>query len=72
MVRKNLKARDYISMNSVAGYCMVGRGTVRRWIVSGQLKSIRLPSGQSRISVKDFKEFCRQNAIPIGNGIFLN
>ncbi len=72
MIRTKIRARECISIGSVAGYCMVSRGTVLRWIKNGKLKSIRLPSGQTRVSIEDFKEFCKQHNILLDNRFLLN
>ena len=49
----------------IANYCMVSRVTVRRWIRSGELPAIRLPSGHYRINTGDFREFLKRWSIPI-------
>jgi excisionase family DNA binding protein len=44
---------------------MVSTSTVRRWILNGQLLAVKLPSGQYRVRVADFKEFLTKNHISI-------
>ena len=39
--------------------------TVRRWIKSGELSAIRLPSGHHRVRLADFKDFLRQYGMPV-------
>ena len=46
-----------IKISEVADYCMVSRTTVRRWIESGKLRALTLPSGQYRIKQVDFRSF---------------
>jgi excisionase family DNA binding protein len=65
MGRKNLANQDYVTMESIAGYCMVSTGTVRRWIKSGELRASQLPSGQYRVSLADLKNFLKQNNIEL-------
>jgi excisionase family DNA binding protein len=64
MAKKALAGQDYFAVDGIASYCMVSRSTVRRWILSGKLKAIKLPSGQARVSVPNFTEFLRQNNMP--------
>jgi excisionase family DNA binding protein len=61
---------QHIDVKDIAGYCMVSTNTVRRWLDSGKLKSIRLPSNRYRVSVKDFREFLKCYNIPIRNEFF--
>ncbi len=67
MSRKTLAQRDSVGVASIAGYCMVSRSTVTRWIKMGKLRAIRLPSGHFRVSVTDFREFLRANHIPMSD-----
>jgi excisionase family DNA binding protein len=50
-MRKRIKIKD------VASYCMVSKTTVRRWIKSGKLRAMRLPSGHYRINRMDYRRF---------------
>ena len=56
--------REQVKVNDIARYCMVSKITVRRWIRSGGLPAIRLPSGHYRINIGDFREFLKRWNIP--------
>jgi excisionase family DNA binding protein len=53
----NIAGRTSITVKGIANYCLVSESTVRRWIIDGKLSALRLPSGQYRITVADFKDF---------------
>jgi excisionase family DNA binding protein len=72
MGRKSLISRDFVSMESIAGYCMVSPSTVRRWMKDGKLHAIQLPSGHYRVSVANFRDFLKQNNIPISKDLIQN
>lgn len=59
-----------VAVKDVADYCLVSRVTIRRWIGSGELSAIRLPSGHYRISIVDFRDFLKRNDIPIRGALF--
>ncbi len=61
---------NHITVKGVADYCLVSKVTVRRWIKSGKLSAIRLPSGHYRISVVDFRGFLGRYDIPIREELF--
>jgi excisionase family DNA binding protein len=61
-MQKRVKIKD------VANYCMVSKTTVRRWIESGKLRAIRLPSGHYRISRVDYRNFLETCEIPLRGG----
>jgi excisionase family DNA binding protein len=63
-VKKRIKIKD------VASYCMVSQTTVRRWIESGKLRAIRLPSGHYRINRVDYRRFLESCEIPLGKSSF--
>lgn len=65
MARRNLSKRDFVTVNSIANYCMVSPATVRRWIKDGKLHAIRLPGGHFRVTVQDLLDFLKQNLLPI-------
>ncbi len=69
MGRKTLAGRDSVGVASIAGYCMVSRSTVTRWIKTGKLQAIRLPSGHFRVSVANFRDFLRANNIPVSKDL---
>jgi excisionase family DNA binding protein len=58
-MQKRIKIKD------VASYCMVSKTTVRRWIESGKLRAIRLPSGHYRINKVDYRRFLESCEIPL-------
>jgi excisionase family DNA binding protein len=59
-----------IKVKEIASYCMVSKTTVRRWIESGKLQAIRLPSGHYRISQVDYRHFLENCEIPLEEGAF--
>ncbi len=61
---------NHFTVKGVADYCLVSKVTVRRWIKSGRLPAIRLPSGHYRISVVDFRGFLGRYDIPIREELF--
>ncbi len=65
MGRKDINSRDFVAVNSIAGYCMVSPTTVRRWIKEGRLNALKLPSGRFRVSAMDLINFLKQNNMPI-------
>jgi excisionase family DNA binding protein len=65
MVKLKLSKIDFITIRSISNYCGVSSNTVRRWIYTGKLHAIQLPSGHSRVSVQDLKIFLKRNRIPI-------
>jgi excisionase family DNA binding protein len=68
--RPSISGHRNIEVKDIADYCMVSTSTVRRWLSSGKLKSIKLPSNQFRISTNDFKEFLEHYNIPIEEEYF--
>lgn len=58
--RKKLAGQTWVTVESVAGYCMVSTSTIRRWAKEGRLAAMKLPSGQLRISIADFKDFLKR------------
>jgi excisionase family DNA binding protein len=67
---ENLTEPQHIAVQVIAGYCMVSRSTVHRWLEDGKLKSLKLPSRQYRVSVEEFKDFLRQYNMPIKEEFF--
>jgi excisionase family DNA binding protein len=65
MGRRTLAGRDFVSVASIAGYCMVSRSTVTRWIKNGALRAMKLPSGHFRVSVTDVRAFLKRHDMPI-------
>ncbi|OGO35738.1 MAG: hypothetical protein A2147_06655 [Chloroflexi bacterium RBG_16_57_8] len=65
MSRKRISSREFVTVDGIAGYCMVSQSTVRRWAHDGTLHAIKLPSGHFRVSITDFKDFLEQHNIPV-------
>ena len=63
-MQKRIKIKD------IASYCMVSKTTVRRWVESGKLQAIRLPSGHYRINRVDYRRFIESCDIPLREGTF--
>jgi excisionase family DNA binding protein len=53
--KKTMQKR--IKIKDIASYCLVSKTTVRRWIESGKLRAIRLPSGHYRVTNVDYRSF---------------
>ncbi len=53
----NIESRTSVTVKGIANYCLVSESTVRRWIKDGKISSIRLPSGQYRVTAADFRDF---------------
>jgi len=63
--KRKLQGQTSITVESIAGYCMVSRSTVGRWIRDGRLNAMKLPSGHFRVSVSDFRDFLERHNMPI-------
>jgi excisionase family DNA binding protein len=59
-----IENRVSVTVKGVANYCLVSESTVRRWIKDGKISTIRLPSGQYRITVADFRDFLTRYGMP--------
>jgi len=59
-----------MQVKDIANYCRVNTSTVRRWLISGKMKSFQLPGNQFRITVEDFKDFLERYHIPINEEFF--
>ncbi len=57
--------KDWFTLGRIAEYCLVTPMTVRRWIKTGKLAAIRLPSGHYRVSIVDFRDFLKRYNMPI-------
>ncbi len=55
-----IESRTSVTVKGIANYCLVSESTVRRWIKDGKISSLRLPSGQYRISAADFEDFLKR------------
>ncbi len=62
--------KDWLSLGKVAGYSLVSRATVRRWIKTDKLAAIRLPIGHYRVNVADLRDFLKRHDMPIKNELF--
>lgn len=62
--------KKWLTVGGIAGYCLVSKVTVRRWVKKDKLSAIRLPSGHYRVSIADFRDFLRRNNIPIKEELF--
>ncbi|OGO36389.1 MAG: hypothetical protein A2147_03300 [Chloroflexi bacterium RBG_16_57_8] len=63
--RRKLAGRAFITVDSIAAYCMVSRSTVGRWIRDGKLPAMKLPSGHFRVTVSDFRDFLKRHNMPV-------
>jgi excisionase family DNA binding protein len=61
-----------LTTSDVARYCGVSIVHVTRWIKKGRLKCYRYPRGRYKITKEDFKDFLRNNGIPIIDSFFEN
>ena len=52
-----IEKRTSVTVKGIANYCLVSECTVRRWIKDGKIATLRLPSGQYRVTAADFKDF---------------
>jgi excisionase family DNA binding protein len=63
--KQTVVGQTFITVDSIASYCMVSRSTVGRWIRDGRLSAMKLPSGHFRVSVKSFRDFLKRHNMPI-------
>jgi excisionase family DNA binding protein len=66
--RRQLKT--WFTPKDIAGQCMVSKITVTRWIKTGKLLAVRLPSSHYRINPVDYNAFLERYHIQIGGGPF--
>jgi len=59
-----------LSTKDIARYCGVSVVHVSRWIKDGKLKCYRYPGGRYKISKESFREFLKNNDIPIVESFF--
>jgi excisionase family DNA binding protein len=64
-MRKVVPKQNFVTVTDIADYCSVSTATVRRWVVRGELKASKLPSGHCRVVVHDFVEFLRRWKLPV-------
>jgi len=64
-MRQIRHSKEWVAIQGVADYCMVDPVTVRRWIKSGRLPAMRLPSGHYRIAQADFITFLKKCQMPV-------
>ena len=61
----NVATQTWITVKSIASYCLVSRSTVWRWVKEGKLSAMKLPSGHYRVTVGNFRDFLRRYDMPI-------
>ncbi len=61
--------KRWLSLGKVAEYCLVSRATVLRWIKTGKLTAVRLPSGHYRINTSDLIDSLRQYNMPLSEDL---
>lgn len=54
-----LADQPFLSIPETAATLDVSESSVRRWVKSGRLKSIRLPSGRAKIRREDIESILR-------------
>ena len=54
-----------LSTGDVARLCHVSQVAVWKWIKKGKLKAYRFPGGHYRVEMGAFRDFVRQNGIPV-------
>ncbi len=62
--------KNWLTLGKVAEYCLVSPATVRRWIKTGKLTAVRLPSRHYRVNVPDLRDFLKRYDMPIRNEVF--
>jgi len=62
---RRARAKNWLSVGKIGEYCLVSTATVRRWIKTGEMSAIRLPSGHYRVSIAAFKDFLKRHDIPV-------
>jgi len=62
--------KNWLSVGKIGEYCLVSTATVRRWIKTGDMMAIRLPSGHYRVSIADFKDFLKRHDIPVREELY--
>ncbi len=60
-----IESRTSVTVKGIANYCLVSESTVRRWIKDGKIATLRLPSGQYRITAADFRDFLKRYGMPV-------
>ncbi len=60
-----IESRTSVTVKGIANYCLVSESTVRRWIKDGKIATLRLPSGQYRITAADFRDFLKRYNMPV-------
>jgi excisionase family DNA binding protein len=62
--------KTWLTAKDIAGQCMVSKTTVRRWIKTGRLAAIQLPSRHFRIRPEDYRDFLDRYHMEIEEGPF--
>lgn len=68
-MRQVRQPKRWVTVKNIADYCLVSRTTARRWIKSGKLPALRLPSRHYRVKREDFLEFLERYGIPVGEDL---
>jgi len=69
MARK-ARAKNWLSVGKIGEYCLVSTATVRRWIKTGEMSAIRLPSGHYRVSLSNFKDFLQRHNMSVSEELY--
>lgn len=59
------KRRRALTTGQVAEYCSVRPATVFNWVRAGKIKAYSTLGGHYRIRIEDFREFLKQQNIPV-------
>ena len=65
-----IASHTLVTAQHIAGYCLVSRSTVQRWIKDGKLSAMKLPSGHYRVNLEDFRAFLERYNMPIKEELF--
>ena len=65
-----IASHTLVTVQHIAGYCLVSRSTVQRWIRDGKISAMKLPSGHFRVSLEDFRAFLERYNMPIKEELF--
>lgn len=60
--------KDIYTIGQAADYCSISRGTILRYVKSGELKASRTPGGHNRIFKRDLESFILEKGMyPLSN-----
>jgi excisionase family DNA binding protein len=69
MARK-ARLKNWLIVGKIGEFCSVSTATVRRWIKTGEMSAIRLPSGHFRVSLTNFKDFLKRYDMPVSEELY--